>query len=223
MGSLNEQAYQYLKQMITSGALDSSKVYSETRLARQLGMSRTPFRDAIQKLEQDRYIDIIPSTGFRIHRLTEKDVIETFQTRSSIEGYASYMLTKEYESPQAKILFLELENMISHMKLIHEQAKDDFNPSIPAFFNYDRKFHEAVIGYLGNAYLTNLFEGLIYQISRMAYLSLSHPGRPATTIREHEAILQTMRAGDLEHIYQRVLEHMDTPSRINMEDIHQVN
>ena len=50
MGSLNEQAYQYLKQMITSGALDSSKVYSETRLARQLGMSRTPFRDAIQKL-----------------------------------------------------------------------------------------------------------------------------------------------------------------------------
>ena len=82
MMTLNEQAYEHLKKMITEDQLSYQEIYSETKLAKELGISRTPFRDAIHRLVQEGYIDIIPSKGFRLHQLTQQDVTETFQVRS---------------------------------------------------------------------------------------------------------------------------------------------
>ncbi|MFT4007750.1 MAG: GntR family transcriptional regulator, partial [Lacrimispora sp.] len=67
--SLQSQAYNTIKEQILSKSLDSEVLYSETRLARELGISRTPLREALQCLSQDGYITIIPSRGFKIRIL----------------------------------------------------------------------------------------------------------------------------------------------------------
>ena len=94
MMTLNEQAYEHLKKMITEDQLSYQEIYSETKLSRELGISRTPFRDAIHRLVQEGYIDIIPSKGFRLHQLTKKDVVETFQVRSALETYCAMEITR---------------------------------------------------------------------------------------------------------------------------------
>lgn len=74
MTPLNEQAYQHLQELIMQGLFTYNRIYSETKLSKELGISRTPFRDAVHRLAQEGYIDIIPSKGFMLHQLTHQDI-----------------------------------------------------------------------------------------------------------------------------------------------------
>ncbi len=65
MTPLNEQAYQHLQKLIIQGEFEYNKIYSETKLSRELGISRTPFRDAVHRLAQEGYIDIIRTSTRR--------------------------------------------------------------------------------------------------------------------------------------------------------------
>lgn len=94
MTPLNEQAYQHLQMLIMTHKLSYDKIYSETKLSKELGISRTPFRDAIHRLAQEGYIDIIPSKGFTLHQLTSKDIIETFQVVLLWSATALFRLQK---------------------------------------------------------------------------------------------------------------------------------
>ena len=67
MTPLNEQAYNYLQKLIMENHFSYQEVYSETKLSKELGISRTPLRDAVHRLAQEGYIDIIPSKGFMLH------------------------------------------------------------------------------------------------------------------------------------------------------------
>ena len=94
MTPLNEQAYQHLQGLIMEGQFAYNQIYSETKLSKELGISRTPFRDAVHRLTQEGYIDIIPSKGFMLHKLTRQDIDETFQVRSALECYCTLQITK---------------------------------------------------------------------------------------------------------------------------------
>ena len=64
---LQAQAYDYLIDLIKKGELQTGEIYSLNQMAKNAGVSRTPFRDAVLRLEQERYIDIYPSKGFALH------------------------------------------------------------------------------------------------------------------------------------------------------------
>ena len=94
---LNEQAYKHLQKLILENQLSYHEIYSETKLSKEIGISRTPFRDAIHRLAQEGYIDIIPNKGFMLHQLTKQDVNETFQVRSALESYCTFQICKDFE------------------------------------------------------------------------------------------------------------------------------
>ena len=85
--SLQLEAYNYIKNLILTDQLDVDKMYSETKLSKEIGVSRTPMREALQCLSQDGYITIFPSKGFQIRQLNQKDMRETIQIRCAIEGF----------------------------------------------------------------------------------------------------------------------------------------
>lgn len=214
MISLNEQAYIHLKNLITNQKLSYDKIYSETKLARELGISRTPFRDAIHRLVQEGYIDIIPSKGFQLHQLTKKDVIETFQVRSALEGYCTVEIARNASTAKAKKLLAELEHLLQSMEKIMNTTH-----SIEEFSEYDFKFHRKIVDYIGNEQFSNIFGTYMHRMKKLAALSLAHRGRMENTYKEHQAILNAMRAGDVEHVYEITLMHMNTPRGINLEDL----
>lgn len=214
MISLNEQAYIHLKNLITNQKLSYGKIYSETRLAKELGISRTPFRDAVHRLVQEGYIDIIPSKGFLLHQLTRKDVIETFQIRSALEGYCTVEIAKSASTARARKLFTELEKLMHSMERVMNTTH-----SIEEFYEYDSIFHRRIVDYIGNEQFSSIFGTYMHRMQKLAALSLAHKDRMENTFREHMAILNAMQAGDVEHVYEVTLMHMNTPRGINLEDL----
>ena len=217
MKPLNEQAYDHLQKLITDGQLSYHEIYSETKLAKELGISRTPFRDAIHRLAQEGYIDIIPSKGFRLHQITERDVIETFQIRTALETYCTIQIArdvKEKNNANLRPFFKELDWLMENMKEVMENDQ-----GIDEFCEYDFRFHRKIIDYLENEQFSSVFASFLYRMKRLAKLSLQHDGRMAQTVEEHQAILDAMKNGDTEHIYEITLVHMDRPRGINLEDL----
>ncbi len=214
MTPLNEQAFLHLKNMIINNELSYQEIYSETKLSKELGISRTPFRDAIHRLAQEGYIDIIPSKGFRIHKLTKQDVDETFQVRSALECYCTFQIAKESHTRKAKRLFKELGRIMEELTEILNTTQ-----SIEDFCEYDFQFHNKIIDYLQNEQFTSVFSAFMYRMRKLAELSLAHKGRMQDTYDEHMAILTAMKDGDTMHIYEITLKHMDTPRGINLEDL----
>ena len=214
MTPLNEQAYLYLKELITNSKFSYQEIYSETQTAKEIGISRTPLRDAIHRLAQEGYVDIIPSKGFRLHQLTKKDVEDTFQIRSALESYCTLKIAEEYQTRKAKKLFRELRSIVSCMQDISRTTKD-----IAEFSEYDFKFHRLIIEYVENEHFSSTFETFFYRITSLANLSLSHEGRMDETCQEHTRILEAMESGNTEHVYLITLEHMDRPRNINLTDL----
>ena len=217
MKPLNEQAYDHLQKLITDGQLSYHEIYSETKLAKELGISRTPFRDAIHRLAQEGYIDIIPSKGFRLHQITERDVIETFQIRTALETYCTMQIArdvKEKNNANLRPFFKELDWLMKNMKEVMENDQ-----GIDEFCEYDFRFHRKIIDYLENEQFSAVFASFLYRMKRLAKLSLQHDGRMAQTVEEHQAILDAMKNGDTEHIYEITMVHMDRPRGINLEDL----
>lgn len=217
MKPLNEQAYDHLQKLITDGQLSYHEIYSETKLAKELGISRTPFRDAIHRLAQEGYIDIIPSKGFRLHQITERDVIETFQIRTALETYCTMQIArdvKEKNNANLRPFFKEQDWLMENMKEVIENDQ-----GIDEFCEYDFRFHRKIIDYLENEQFSSVFASFLYRMKRLAKLSLQHEGRMAQTVEEHQAILDAMKNGDTEHIYEITMVHMDRPRGINLEDL----
>ncbi len=119
MSSLQLEAYNYIKNLILTHKLDANTLYSETKLSKELGISRTPMREALQCLSQDGYITVIPSKGFRIRQLSQKDMKETIQIRCAIEGFCTQCLANEYNTPKVRELSKSLvKSLTSKRKLL---------------------------------------------------------------------------------------------------------
>lgn len=210
---LQTKAYDYIKDLILKDAFAYDTIYSETKISKEIGVSRTPMRDALHRLAQERYIDIIPSKGFCIHQMTKQDIIETFQIRSAIEGYCTVQIAKDHKEDRSQKLFRELDYIMEKQRKILETTQD-----ISAFVEYDNQFHIEIVSSLNNRTFHELFGSYLFQIKRLAVLSLGHPGRMQETIEEHSAILKAMRSGNLAEIYSVTMKHMETPKGLNLSD-----
>ncbi|AVD37358.1 GntR family transcriptional regulator [Clostridioides difficile] len=210
---LQEQAYDYLKELILSGEIIENEIYSETKLASEIGISRTPIRDALQRLSQDGFIDIIPSKGFRIHQITANEIIEIFQIRSAIEGFCTFLITSQYKEARAI-------ETISKLKHLLDKQKDILlgDKNLNSFAEYDTLFHTTIVSYAQNTEFDKMFNNYMYRIKKLALDSLSHEGRLETTLKEHTDIFNNIANGCIEDIYKTTLIHMETPKYINLED-----
>lgn len=206
---LQFQAYEELKEMITSGHFQKNTIYSETKVAKEMGISRTPLRDAIQRLEQERYLDVIPSKGFRLHELTEQDLLDTYQIRCALEGFCVVQLAKTFQSPQTKKVLRELNYLIQ----LQEEVID-YHSTIEDFTEYDNEFHEKIVYSLNNSIISETFDSCHYQIRQQTLLSLRAEGRMAETIEEHRAILDNITIGAVGRSYKAALAHLEKPKGI---------
>jgi len=201
---LQEQAYDHIKEMILNGEFTNDIVYSETKLAENIGLSRTPVRDALQRLNQEGFIDIMPSKGFRIHKLSQQDVINTYEIRSAIEGYNAFMLTRERNTLRGR-------NVINRMEiLLNRQIElNNAGSSIEDFVIADQEFHKTMVSFVENPWLIETFSNLMYSIKVMAIDSLRYPGRINQTIEEHKLVLDTIKNGNYKDVYEVVNKHME--------------
>ena len=204
---LQEKAYEYLKDKITRGELESGRFYSETKMAAEIGISRTPFKDALVRLSQDRYIDIITSRGFCLHVLSLQDITNTYQSRTAVEGFCALTLhTRRKEKEAAAVieaLFRDNKNMADAVAN---------NASFQEILSHDLSFHRRIVEFSKNDELINLYESHNHQLYDIAMKTFELEGRPSIAVAEHQAILDNLVSDEKNataDTYLSVMEHMD--------------
>ena len=111
---LQEEAYAHIREQIVTGVLQEDQIYSETKLAAMIGISRTPVKDALVRLSQEKLIDILPSRGFRLHQMSEEDIWSTYQLRTAVEGFCVLHLAHRKDTPEGKECLGQLADSVLH-------------------------------------------------------------------------------------------------------------
>lgn len=206
---LQIQAYEYLKEQILSGRLDPDVLYSETRMSAEIGVSRTPMREAIQCLSQDGYIHVVPSKGFMIRQLNEEDMVETIQVRCAIEGFCVHVIASESETKKGQKLLKELERLLEKQEKALQGKKEE--AARKQFMEYDHQFHLALVDYVDNAEFRQTFQRLMYLIHLTTAGALAVPGRSEDTLKEHKLFFSYLKAGDGDAAYKLMMVHLMMP------------
>lgn len=209
MSSLQLEAYNYIKNLILTHQLDANTLYSETKLSKELGISRTPMREALQCLSQDGYITVIPSKGFRIRQLSQKDMKETIQIRCAIEGFCTQCLANEYNTSKGKQTIERLGEILKKQKE-SLSANDDYE----SFINYDHEFHLVLVNYIENEEINHMFQRLMYLIRLTTQSALEVEGRSIGTVDEHAEYYEKLKTGDGNEAYRILISHLMMPLNI---------
>lgn len=210
---LQQKAYNYIKKQILNDAFDKNTLYSETKLAQDIGISRTPMREALQCLSQDGYINILPSKGFTIRQLNEKDMKETIQVRCAIEGFCTYIIAKDINQNSKKGLDL-IQKLRENLNFQHsaKNLEQDFS----SFIKYDHKFHLFLVNYVNNSEFNKIFQKLMYLIQLTSKTALSVKGRIDSTLNEHEKYFEFLKSGDGNAAYDILMEHLSMPVKMHI-------
>ena len=214
---LQQAAYTYLKNQIFSGQMEFDCIYSEMKIAEEIGISRTPVRDAVHLLVQEGLLDIIPSRGFCLHKITEKEILDTFEMRQAIEGHCAALIAAEHGTDHAMETVHSLNRMVKEQRGIMNSSR-----SLSKFWDIDEEFHLTIIHYSNNLIFRDVFEKYMFRIQDLAigtHGSLTHRGRMETTVAEHQAIVTAMASGDLMQTHRAMQDHMQVPRDINLLDL----
>lgn len=187
--SLRGRVFNKIREDILSGAYQENDELKESTLAIELGVSRTPVREALRQLELEGLVTIIPNKGAYVTGITSKDIHDIYVIRSYLEGlcakWACENITDEQIEALDEILYLsEFHSSRGHKEQLVE---------------LDNKFHDLIYKASGSKILNHVLSDFHHYVERIRKITLSHPIRATKSSKEHAAILDAIkkRDGDL--------------------------
>ncbi len=204
-------AYEYLKKLILTGELKIDTLYSETKMSKEAGVSRTPFREAIKKLSHEGFLEVVPSKGFMLKKLNEKDIRETIQVRCAIEGFCTHLICENLQTKKAKELLKELDELLTKQE--ESIGADNDNKKL---LEYDHAFHLAIIKFSDNEQFVSIFQNLMHLIRLITNQSLAIKDRPKTTVNEHREFYNNLAIGNEAAAYKILVTHLNMPITIKI-------
>lgn len=196
---LREIVCENLRDAIKKGILEPGERLMEVQLADELGISRTPVREAIRKLEQEGYVIMMPRRGTYVADISEGDIKEIFEIRSALESLATGLAARRIEQN-------ELENLQSLLNEIEGYIKEN---NIEKIVETDVKFHELLYQVSRNNRLVGIISNLKEQLARFRTLSMSYPGRLQATFEEHSEMVEAIADGDVSSARDAAERHME--------------
>ena len=196
---LREVVCEALRDAITKGILKPGERLMEIQLAEELGVSRTPVREAIRKLELEGYVIMMPRRGTYVANLSIRDVNEVFEIRTSLESLASGLAAE-------RITVEELDNLQRLLVQIGIYIeKNDMEKIVET----DTAFHGLLYQASRNQRLAGIISNLREQLTQFRKTSMSFPGRLKETLEEHRAIVEAIAQGDVRSAQKAAERHME--------------
>lgn len=180
------QAYDRIRDAIVTTAMKPGTEISETEIAETIGISRTPVREAFIRLAEEGLLDVQPQSGTRVSRLRVSRIREAVLVRGIIEGE---VIRRAPAAPSPRRI-LELEDSIRQQRL--SLLALDF----ALMHRHDMEFHQRLMAAYGCPHAWAACEAVADDIARIQFLIGMDVGHVQGVIREHEAILAAVRAGD---------------------------
>ncbi len=196
--SLGSRAYQELKRIILARQVPPGGKLNEVDLAGALGISRTPVREALNRLEKEGLVQIFPQRGAYVVQFSPEDIYELFLIRENLEGLAAYLAAERMNRES-------LDRLTSLMRGFQEPYNQK---DIQRYAREDFKFHQTIITLSDSRRLVNLVSTLHDQIRMFRLTSLGLSGRMRTSLNEHMQIINGLRAGKPEESERRMRQHI---------------
>jgi DNA-binding GntR family transcriptional regulator len=199
--SLADHVFERVLDAIVKGTIKPGDRLSETLIAKQLGVSRGPLREAIRRLEGRKLVERTPNVGPRVVSLTPDDLIEIFYIRERLEGLAAKLATERMSEAALDQLDERLEQ---HTKNASLQRGDGYLQNAG---NDD--FHYLIVQGSGSKRLKELLCNDLYHLLRIyRFKSSETVGRANAALREHKAILGAMRKRDAADAERLMMQHI---------------
>ena len=173
---VREAVYRHLKDLLLSGRFSPGERLSEPLLAQELGVSRTPVREALMRLAEEGLVELVPGKGARVRVFAPEEVEEVYGVRALLEGEAA----REAALRATPWELAELERLL---QAIDEAPREDY----PEQMRRDLEFHRALVRLSGNRTLYRLYEDLLATLA-LARSALPTLSQDEATRREHRAI-----------------------------------
>ncbi len=195
--SLAEQVFERLENDILTGKYQRGEILTELKLVTDLGVSRTPVREALHRLEQEHIIEITQK-GILILGVTEQDLKDIFAIRLHIEGMASAFAAQNMTAEQLAELKETLELQEFYVtKQDPERIK-----------KMDSKFHQLIYRYCGSAVLNDTLLPLHKKVQKYRRASVENNSRAQQSAREHRAIYEAIEARNVALAEKCTTEHI---------------
>lgn len=203
--SLNEVAVLYIKDKILSGQLKSGDKLVETDISAELQISRTPVREAMRELNVHGFVTFSPRKGNYVLEMTHEEIMEIFEIRISLELQILRTLVEKKMLTESDFEYLAL---ITDRMLEGEQ-KDAPDPEKVYSLNHlDISFHSYLWKASGSMRRAQFLEGLFYQLLIAMNKDVVSLGTFEVKAREHKRIIETLRAGDLQCVFDEFHNHL---------------
>lgn len=196
--SLADQVFEHLETDILSGKYQRGETLTESKLSAELGVSRTPIREALRRLEQEHLIEEAPK-GVVVVGITEKDLDDIFTVRLKLEGQAAAMAAQNYTEEQLAVVREALEFQEFYLD------KNDAD----RIKSMDSRFHETIYKMSGSTVLYDVLEPLHKKILKYRKASVSNTSRAANSVAEHRAIYEALATRDSELAARLITEHLN--------------
>lgn len=206
--NLNEKIYYYLRNKIVNNQLSPGTRIDYNEIAKELGVSKTPVRDALQLLQQDGLVEVKSRSGTYVSQPKAEDIEEIFEVRKALERQAIKLAIK----------YIPIEFLENLYQTAMEVDQDIENGNFTSFFQSDRKLHKTIITYSKNSRLIKIMESLEAQINWIGVIIAHTQARPRQANNEHKEILQALLKSDIILAQNLMEDHIEGIKQMTLKD-----
>jgi DNA-binding GntR family transcriptional regulator len=197
--SIRQKIYDHLRDQLLDGEIPPRQHLVEARIAKEIGTSRTPIREALHSLELEGLIESIPRVGYVVKAISEDEVEEICAIRAAIEAVGACWAMEK--APQKLIEDLRKNISMSEEKVAQGDPK--------AFVELDAQFHEIIARLSGSRRLQELGQTLRRHMLRYRIQSIYLMDNVSRAIQGHKGILEAMEKGNPEEVNRAIKYHLE--------------
>ncbi|MDF2892810.1 MAG: transcriptional regulator, GntR family [Clostridia bacterium] len=200
---LREIVFETIRNAIISGDLKPGERVMEVQMAESLGVSRTPVREAIRKLELEGLVIMLPRKGAYVSDLSVKDLTEVMEIRASLEGLAAGLASIRIDEA-------EIEDLEVRALKFHKSIEDE---DVDVLILRDLEFHDAIFRASRNERLIQLNNNLIEQVQRFREIYHKKVHKSKETSKEHYEIVEAISNRDVDKAEKLARIHIENAEK----------
>ncbi|WP_257985450.1 GntR family transcriptional regulator [Bacillus sp. V5-8f] len=206
--NLNQKIYSYLRDKIVHNDLKPGTRIDYNDIANELGVSKTPLRDALQLLQQDGLIEVKSRSGTFVSTPNQKDIEEIFEVRKALERQAIKLAMPNISHQYLETIYA------TALDVDKEIIKGDYQ----SFFQFDRHFHKSLVLHSKNGRLIKMMESLEAQITWIGVMVAKTPERPRRANEKHKDILNALIKMNISIAQDLMDEHIEEVKQMTLKD-----
>jgi len=195
---LHDQVAARLRTMLVEGLIQPGAKLNERELCERLGVSRTPLREAIKLLAAEGLVDLLPNRGAVAVKLTEADVLNTFEVLAMLEGMSGALAAERItEAELAEIRALHYEMMACF-------ARRDLS----GYYRINARIHSAINNAAGNPVLSSTYRSINARVQSLRFRTNQNETKWQQAVQEHERMVEALAARDAEAMRAVLVQHL---------------